>query len=88
VLIPITNIPLHYSFKDCSDFRVCVCVCVCVCVSKKPMATERSRSSVYASLHNRRMYRKVPGQAASSDNSKWYSSLPLAAVVSLFCESV
>jgi hypothetical protein len=37
---------------------------------------------------NTRVYRKVPGLAAWSENCKWYSSLPLSAVVSLFCESV
>jgi hypothetical protein len=35
-----------------------------------------------------RMYPKVPGLAAWSKNCKRYSSLPLGAVVSLFCESV
>jgi hypothetical protein len=33
-------------------------------------------------------YPKVSGLAACSENCKWYSSLPLGAVVSLFCESV
>jgi hypothetical protein len=31
---------------------------------------------------------KVSGLAAWSENCKWYSSLPLGTVVSLFCESV
>jgi hypothetical protein len=31
---------------------------------------------------------EVSGLAAWSENWKWYSSLPLGAVVSLFCESV
>jgi hypothetical protein len=35
-----------------------------------------------------RVYPKVSGLAAWSENSKWYSSLTLGAVVSLFCESV
>jgi hypothetical protein len=35
-----------------------------------------------------RVYPKVSGLAAWSKNSKWYSSLPLGAVVSLLCESV
>jgi hypothetical protein len=35
-----------------------------------------------------RVYPKVSGLAAWSDNCKWYSSLPLGAVVLLFCESV
>jgi hypothetical protein len=30
----------------------------------------------------------VSGLAAWSENCKWYGSLPLAAAVSLFCESV
>jgi hypothetical protein len=34
-----------------------------------------------------RVYPKVSGLAARSENCKWYSSLPLGAVVSLFCES-
>jgi hypothetical protein len=40
------------------------------------------------SLEHTRVYPKVPGLAAWSENCKWYSSLPLGAVVSLFCESV
>jgi hypothetical protein len=32
-------------------------------------------------------YPKVPGLAAWSENCKWYISVPLGAVVSLFCES-
>jgi hypothetical protein len=35
-----------------------------------------------------RVYPKVSGLAAWSENCKLYSSLPLGAVVSLFCESV
>jgi hypothetical protein len=35
-----------------------------------------------------RAYPKVSGLDAWSDNCKWYSSLPLSVVVSLFCESV
>jgi hypothetical protein len=36
----------------------------------------------------RRVYPKVSGQAAWNENCKWYSSLPLGAVVSLCCEFV
>jgi hypothetical protein len=35
-----------------------------------------------------RVYLDVSGLAPWSENCKWYSSLPLNAVVSLFCESV
>jgi hypothetical protein len=35
-----------------------------------------------------RVYPKISGLAAWSENCKWYSSLPLGAVVWLFCESV
>jgi hypothetical protein len=34
-----------------------------------------------------RVYPKVSGLAVWSENCKWYSSLPLGAVVLLFCES-
>jgi hypothetical protein len=34
------------------------------------------------------MYPKVSELASWSEHCKWYSSLPLSAVVSLFCESV
>jgi len=34
------------------------------------------------------VYPKFSGLAAWSENCKWYSSLPLGAVVWLFCESV
>jgi hypothetical protein len=44
----------------------------------------------FCSLQSRptRVYPKVSGLAAWSDNCKWYSSLPLSAFMSLFCESV
>jgi hypothetical protein len=35
-----------------------------------------------------RVYPKVSGLAALSENCTWYNSVPLAAVLSLFCESV
>jgi hypothetical protein len=35
-----------------------------------------------------RVYPKVSGLAAWSENCKWYSSLPLGAIVSLFYEPV
>jgi hypothetical protein len=35
-----------------------------------------------------RVYPKLSGLDAWSENFKWYSSLPLGAVVSLFCELV
>jgi hypothetical protein len=34
-----------------------------------------------------RVRQKVSGLAAWSENCEWYSSLPLGAVISLFCES-
>jgi hypothetical protein len=34
-----------------------------------------------------RVYPKFSGLATWSKNCKWYSSLPLGAVLSLFCES-
>jgi hypothetical protein len=39
-------------------------------------------------LHFEIVYPKVSGLAAWSEKCKWYSSLPLGSVVSLFCESV
>jgi hypothetical protein len=37
-------------------------------------------------LRDTREYPKVSGLVACSENCKWYSSLPLGAVVSLVCE--
>jgi hypothetical protein len=39
-------------------------------------------------LNDKRVYPKVSGLAVWIDNCKWYSSLPLDAVVSLFYETV
>jgi hypothetical protein len=47
----------------------------------------QSKLCVKCNLHTR-VYPEVSGLAAWSENCKWYSSLPLGAVVSLFCESV
>jgi len=50
-------------------------------------AKQGDRNSVGKTIH-RRVCPKVSGLAAWSENCKWYGSLPLGAVVSLFCESV
>jgi hypothetical protein len=42
---------------------------------------------IYYKLHTR-VYPKVSGLAAWSKHCKWYSSLPLGTVISLFCKSV
>jgi hypothetical protein len=39
-------------------------------------------------LISAKVYPKVSGLVALSENCAWYSSLPLGAIVSLFCESV
>jgi hypothetical protein len=43
---------------------------------------------IFSDMVHTRVYPKVSGVAAWRENCKWYSSLPLGAVVSLFCESV
>jgi hypothetical protein len=60
---------------------VCVYVCMYVCIGRRPIS-ERGTFGLA------RVYPKVSGLAVLSENYKWYSSLPLGAVVSLFCESV
>jgi len=42
----------------------------------------------YAKVTHMRMYPEVSRLSAWSKNCKWYSTLPVCAVVSLFCESV
>jgi hypothetical protein len=48
----------------------------------------RMRDATEHYSQDRRVYPKVSGLVAWSENCKWYSSLPLGAVVSLFCDSV
>jgi hypothetical protein len=50
--------------------------------------TLKKKALLITSCKNTRVYPKVSGLAAWSENCKWYSSLPLGAVVSLFCEPV
>jgi hypothetical protein len=64
--------------EDHKTQRVCVCVCVCVCVY----------IYIYIYIFIYEGDTKVSGLAARSENCKWYSSLPVGAVVSLFYESV
>jgi hypothetical protein len=71
-----------------------------VCTSRIKLASLRStdlkHSSLWCIFNNRqgqrttymRVYPKVSGLAAWSENCKWFSSLTLGAVVSLFCESM
>jgi hypothetical protein len=47
-----------------------------------------ARAHTHTYAHYTRVYKKVSGLAAWRENCKWYSSLPLGAVVSLFYESV
>jgi hypothetical protein len=47
----------------------------------------RTDTLYFLSWLTARVYPKVSGLAAWSENCKWYSSLPLDAVVSLFCVS-
>jgi hypothetical protein len=47
----------------------------------------QEKSSTHYLLHTR-VYPEVSGLATWSENCKWYRSLPLCAVLSLFCESV
>jgi hypothetical protein len=51
--------------------------------------TEHHAMKVYVGSGGKtKVYPKVSGLAAWSENCKWYSSLPLGAVVSPFYESV
>jgi hypothetical protein len=55
---------------------------------EKTKYTITSRHPNSGQNHNMKVYPKVSGLAAWSENCKCYSSLSLDAVVSLFCESV
>jgi hypothetical protein len=44
--------------------------------------------TLFSNNHITKVYPKVSGLSSWSENCKWYSSLPLGAIVSLFCESV
>jgi hypothetical protein len=46
------------------------------------------KNDVLHHTYNMRVYPKVSGLATWSENCKWYSSLPLGAVVSLFYKSI
>jgi hypothetical protein len=50
-------------------------------------AFKYTRTHTYINTH-RRVYLKVSRLASWNENCKWYGSLALGAVVSLFCESV
>jgi hypothetical protein len=71
-----------------TQFRCSKC---CLCEKWPPkfmkLATLSTLRRLFWQIHTR-VYPKVSGLAAWSENSKWCSCLPLGAVVSLFCESV
>jgi hypothetical protein len=78
----ITLMP-QYAFKTrCSDKRAQGQLYLLTCSNLDTTSTWN------AFLYDMRVYSKVFGLAAWSENCKWYSSLPLSAVVSLFYESV
>jgi hypothetical protein len=71
---------LHLELKDIDQS------CRSFCITKgAPHALPKLTSHI--KLHVR-AYPKVSRLAAWSKNCKWYSSLPLGAVVLLFCDSV
>jgi hypothetical protein len=49
--------------------------------------SNKSDINIYRLVAFTRVYPKVSGLAAWSENCKWYRPLPLDAVVSLFCKS-
>jgi hypothetical protein len=57
-----------------------------------PEETEENQQNTVYTVHSyvayTRVYPKVSGLTAWSEYCKWYGSLALGAVVSLFCESV
>jgi hypothetical protein len=53
-----------------------------------PHTTGDHMKPLYCITESRNAYPEVPRLATWSYNCKWYSSLPLGAVVSLFCVSV
>jgi hypothetical protein len=55
---------------------------------KKKKKTTTKKKKKKNRCHYTRVYPKVSGLASWSENCKWYRSLPLGAVVSLFCESI
>jgi hypothetical protein len=57
-------------------------------VRGKPPNALRAKGVEKEEYTSTRVCPKVPGLAAWSENRKWYSSLPLRAVTSLFCDSV
>jgi hypothetical protein len=56
-------------------------------VMKRKITSPRRESNLRTPIVQP-VYPKVSGLAAWSENCKWYSSLLLGAVLSLFCESV
>jgi len=60
-----------------------------IIIDSEPLISESERcQEAKRCISNTRVYPKFSGLAAWSENCKCYSSLPLGAVVSLFCESV
>jgi len=67
--------------RDCNMTCIIVCVLYCNCTNFD------GRKFIMSEIKFTGEYPKVSGLAPWSENCKWYSSLPLGAVVSLFCES-
>jgi hypothetical protein len=81
----------HVVFLEGSWYRFCVSVCplLITFVKENHKFIKFCISPTSPSFQvPTRVYPKVSGLATWSENCKSYSSLPLGAVVSLFCESV
>jgi hypothetical protein len=102
-LIQIIFLALHWLYtilESVSNENYIVAVSVFFVMYKDFSTVSKFRTSgeVWSELHvkhwtninqnTRRVYPEASGMAAWSENCKWYRSLPLDAIVSLFCESV
>jgi hypothetical protein len=89
------KLKVHYCVhKSLANPRLCITYCNklfsyagggVVSLSSNPQARE-----AHVGKHKKltRLYPKVSGLAAWNENYEWCSSVPLGAVVSLFCETV
>jgi len=74
---------VYRSFTTTVNINVCVRACMCVCELNTFKLFHSTRRTAGTTT-----YPKVSGLSTCSENCKWYSSLPLGAVVSLLCEPV
>jgi hypothetical protein len=82
------SLVIEAHMKKSRQRKECCCITNSVLRRSKGLRMLKPSQNSVIKCTCKREYPKVSGLAAWRENCKWYSYLPVGAVISLFCESV